>query len=129
MTEAQGPPPPPPTEPPAPPPSPPGYQPPAPQPPAAPTGIYPIDYEVDHVKERNRLTTFFRIIVAIPWLIVAYVYEIVGLVLAIVAWVVVLVIGRYPRTLYDWNAGILRFYGSLAGFLYLATDAWPPFGW
>src|SRR5437762_2915925 len=120
MTEGQSPPPPPPpTEPPAqPPPPPPGYRPPQPPPPAAPSGTYPIDYEVDYVRERNRLTTFFRIILAIPWLIVAYLYEIVGLVLAIVAWVVVLVLGRYPRTLYDWNSGILRYFGLLAGFVY-----------
>ena len=129
MAEGQSPPPPP-TEPPAqPPPPPPGYRPPEPPQPAAPSGAYPIDYEVDYVRERNRLTTFFRLILAIPWLIVAYLYEIVGLVLAIVAWVVVLVLGRYPRTLYDWNSGILRYFGSLAGFVYLATDAWPPFGW
>src|SRR3954453_16537727 len=132
MTEAQGPPPPPPPpEPPAPPPPPPppGYQPPQPPSSAAPTGRYPIDYEVDYVRERNRLMTFFRIILAIPWLIVAYVYEIVGLVLAIVAWVALLILGRYPETLYRWNSGILRYFASLAGFVFIATDAWPPFGW
>jgi hypothetical protein len=128
VTEGQSPtpPPPPPSEP---PPPPPGYEPPAPAQPAGPTGPYPVDYEVDYVRQRSRLTTFFRIILAIPWIIVAYVYEIVGFVLAIVAWVVLLVLGRYPQTLYDWNAGILRFFASLGGFVYLATDAWPPFGW
>jgi len=129
MTEGQGPPPPP-SEPPAqPPPPPPGYQPPEAAPPAGPTGRYPVGYEVDYVRERSRLTTFFRIILAIPWIIVAYLYEIVGFVLAIVAWIVVVIIGRYPQTLYEWNSGILRFFTSLGGFVYLATDAWPPFGW
>jgi uncharacterized protein DUF4389 len=132
VTEGQRPTPPPPprSEPPSePPPPPPGYQPPAPALPAGPTGPYPVDYEVEYVRQRSRLTTFFRLILAIPWLIVAYVYEIVGFVLAIVAWVVLLVLAHYPQTLYDWNAGILRFFVSLGGFVYLATDAWPPFGW
>jgi hypothetical protein len=132
MTEGKtpSPPPPPPSEPPSqPPPPPPGYRPPGPAQPAGPTGPYPVDYEVDYVRERSRLTTFFRIILAIPWLIVAYLYEIVGFVLAIVAWVALVILGRYPQTLYDWNAGILRYLVSFGGFLYLATDAWPPFGW
>jgi hypothetical protein len=37
--------------------------------------MYPISYEADPALEgRNRLTTFFRYIVAIPWLIVASIY-------------------------------------------------------
>ena len=132
MSEGQtpSPPPPPPTEPPSQPPPPPGYQPPEPsRASAGPSGRYPVDYGVDYVRERSRLTTFFRIILAIPWIIVAYVYEIVGFVLAIAAWVVLLVVGRYPQTLYEWTAGVLRYFASLGGFVYLATDAWPPFGW
>ena len=38
--------------------------------------MYPVSYEADYRSEQNRATTFFRIILAIPWLIVAYVYEI-----------------------------------------------------
>jgi len=29
--------------------------------------MYPISYEADYVRERNRLTTFFRLILAIPF--------------------------------------------------------------
>ena len=36
--------------------------------------MYPVTYEADYQKDRNRLTTFFRLIVAIPWILVAYVY-------------------------------------------------------
>jgi hypothetical protein len=57
------------------------------------------------------------------------VYGIVGLVLAVAAWVALLVTGRYPRALYEWNSGILRFTARFNGFLHLTTDAWPPFGW
>src|SRR6185503_996525 len=38
--------------------------------------MYPVHYEVDFQSEQNRATTFFRIILAIPWLIVGYLYEI-----------------------------------------------------
>ena len=33
--------------------------------------MYPVTYEADFQPEQNRATTFFRIILAIPWLIVA----------------------------------------------------------
>src|SRR5436190_7952137 len=130
MPEGQTPPPPPtpPTEPPPPPP-PPGYEPPRAAPAPAPSGRYPIDYEVEYATQRNRLTTFFRIIFAIPWAIVGAVYEVLAAVFALAAWVALVITGHYPRTLYEWKTGILRYHGRFGGFLYLATDAWPPFGW
>ncbi len=133
MTEGQAPPPPPPppTEPPAqPPPPPPGYQPPAPAPAAAPSGGYPARYEVDFQGTgRDRVTTFFRLILAIPWLIVLYVYALVGEVLVIISWFALVITGRYPETLYNWNSGILRYGTSVSGWLHLVTDRWPSFGW
>lgn len=132
MTEGQAPPPPPPpSEPPAQqPPPPPGYQPPAPAPAGPPHGRYPAVYQVDfHAGERNRLTAFFRLLVAIPWLIVGIFYVIAWEVLLLVAWIVIVVTGRYPEDLYEWNSGILRFSTSLSGFVHLVTDEWPPFGW
>lgn len=90
--------------------------------------MYPIRYEADYLREPNRLTTFFRIIVVIPWLIVALVYSIAVTVTALIAWVAIIIVGRYPQGLYDFNAGMLRFFARVNGFLYLQTDQWPPFG-
>ena len=95
----------------------------------APTAGYPIGYEADLVTERSRLSVFFRVILAIPWIILAYIYEIVGLVLVVIAWFAIVITGRYPQRLYEWNSGILRFYGRAAGFIFLATDNFPPIGW
>ena len=91
--------------------------------------MYPISYEVDAaLTGRNRLTTFFRYIVAIPWLIVAYVYGIVAEIAAIIAWFAIVFTGRYPDGIYDFNAGYLRMVTRVSGFEYLLTDEWPPFG-
>ena len=91
--------------------------------------MYPISYEVDHALEgRNRLTTFFRYIVAIPWLIVAYVYGIVAEIAAIIAWFAIVFTGSYPEGIYNFNAGYLRMVTRVSGFEYLLTDEWPPFG-
>jgi hypothetical protein len=59
--------------------------------------MYPIAYQADYVRERNRLTTFFRLILAIPWIIVAYIYEIAVAVVVIIAWFALVILGRYPQ--------------------------------
>lgn len=90
--------------------------------------MYPIVYEADFNPTPNRWTTFFRIILAIPWLIVAIFWEIIGAITHLIAWVAVVILGRYPEGLYNLNAGIVRFYIRVYAWIYLQTDVWPPFG-
>jgi hypothetical protein len=90
--------------------------------------MYPIAYEADYLRERNRLTTFFRLILAIPWIIVAYIYEIAATVVAIIAWFALIILGRYPQWAYDFNSGVLRYMTRMFAWVALQTDAFPPFG-
>ena len=70
--------------------------------------MYPVHFEADYQAEQNRATTFFRIILAIPWLIVAYIYEIAAFFTVVIAWFALLFTGRYPEGLYNLNAGFVR---------------------
>ena len=90
--------------------------------------MYPVSYEADYVKQRNRLTTFFRLIVAIPWLIVGLFYAIAALVVIVVAWIALIILGRYPEGMYGFVGGFLRFSMRVNAFVSLQTDEWPPFG-
>ncbi len=90
--------------------------------------MYPVSYEADYLKERNRLTTFFRLIVAIPWLIASIFYGLAALVVIIIAWFALVILGRYPQGMYDFVGGFLRFSMRVNAFISLQTDAWPPFG-
>jgi Domain of unknown function (DUF4389) len=91
--------------------------------------MYPISYAADPALEgRNRLTSFFRYIVAIPWMIVAYIYGIVAEIAAIIAWFAIVFTGKYPEGLYNFNAGYLRMSSRTNSFLNLLTDEFPPFG-
>ena len=91
--------------------------------------MYPVSYEADPALEgRNRLTSFFRYIVAIPWLIVAYVYGLVAEIAAIIAWFAIVFTGKYPEGLYNFTAGYLRMSSRTNSFMYLLTDEFPPFG-
>ena len=90
--------------------------------------MYPVTYEADFKPEQNRATTFFRIILAIPWIIVAYVYEIAALFTLVVAWFALLITGKYPEGLFKLNSGFVRYRVRTLAWLYLQTDEWPPFG-
>jgi hypothetical protein len=90
--------------------------------------MYPVSYEADHAAEgRNRLTTFFRYIVAIPWQIVAGLWGFVVSFTVFFAWLAMIFTGRYPEGLYNFNAGFLRMSTRANGFNYLLTDEYPPF--
>jgi hypothetical protein len=43
------------------------------------------------------------------------------------AWVAVVVLGRYPQWLYEFNSGVVRFSIRTSAWVYLQTDVWPPF--
>jgi hypothetical protein len=91
--------------------------------------MYPISYEADAVLEgRNRLTTFFRGIVIIPWHIVASLYGLAAFFAAVIAWFAIVFTGRYPEGIYNFNVGFLRMSTRVNGFYYLLNDEWPPFG-
>lgn len=90
--------------------------------------MYPVSYEADAAIEgRNRLTTFFRYFVAIPWQIVAGLYGFVAQFAAFFAWFAIVFTGRYPQGLYNFNAGFLRMASRVNGFSYLLTDEYAPF--
>jgi hypothetical protein len=90
--------------------------------------VYPISFDADYEVERNRLTTFFRPLVAIPWILWAYLYGIAALVVVIIAWFAVLFTKRYPEGMYNFVGNYLRFQTRVGGFILLLTDELPPFG-
>jgi hypothetical protein len=89
--------------------------------------VYPISYEADFNPEPNRWTTFFRLLLAIPWFIVATFWGILFIFTHLFAWVAVVILGRYPQWLYEFNSGVVRFSIRTSAWIYLQTDVWPPF--
>jgi hypothetical protein len=88
---------------------------------------YPVGYEVDWVEQRSRLTTFFRLIMVIPLVIVGAVYGFIAFFSVIAAWFALLFTGRYPEGLYNFNAGVVRYLARMTAYQYLLTDTYPPF--
>jgi hypothetical protein len=90
--------------------------------------MYPVNYEADFNPNPNRWTTFFRIILAIPWLIVGVFWGILFICTHFFAWIAIIVLGRYPIWLFEFNSGVVRFGVRTSAWIYLQTDEWPPFG-
>jgi uncharacterized protein DUF4389 len=89
---------------------------------------YPASIEiVDPVGPRERLTVGFRLILGIPHFIVLAVLVLVWWLSAIVAWLLILFTGEYPRGLYEFGAGTLRWLLRVEAYILLMVDEYPPF--
>jgi Domain of unknown function (DUF4389) len=67
-------------------------------------------------------------LLAIPHYIVLFFLDIAVLVVVIVAWFAILFTGRYPRGMFDFVEGVIRWHNRVVGYaLTLVTDQYPPF--
>lgn len=88
---------------------------------------YPVSFEADYAKRHSRLSTLVRLILAIPLAIWLYVYAIVAYLAIVVAWVAIIVTARYPRPLYSFVAGFIRFLARFTAYTSLLCDPYPSF--
>jgi uncharacterized protein DUF4389 len=90
-------------------------------------GPYPASIEIADPATRNRLSVALRLIFAIPHFIVLVFVLLAWMVTTIVAWFVILFTGAYPRALYDFGVGALRWRLRVEAYLLLMVDEYPPF--
>lgn len=89
---------------------------------------YPAHFEVEHQERYSRLSTFFRVFLIIPHLIFVVLWGIVAEILVFLAWFAILFTGRYPRTLFQFVVGVMRWTNRVNAYAFtLVTDQYPPF--
>jgi hypothetical protein len=89
---------------------------------------YPATFGVDRpVGARNRVSVGLRLIYAIPHIVVLVFLNIAWVLTSIVAWFAILFSGRYPRGLYEYAVGVLRWDLRVEAYLLLMRDEYPPF--
>jgi hypothetical protein len=88
-----------------------------------------LDYAYpDARRDLNRWLPLIKWFLAIPHVLVLVVLNVAAVVAVVVAWVAILVTGRYPRGLFQFVEGVLRWNNRVIGYaLTLVTDAYPPF--
>jgi hypothetical protein len=90
-------------------------------------GPYPVTLRLAPPASRNRLTVAFRPFLALPHLIVVWGLGLAWAFTTLVAWFAILFTGSYPRGLYHFGAGVLRWTTRVEAYVLLLDDAYPPF--
>ena len=82
----------------------------------------------DAKNELNRWLPLVKWLLAIPhYIVLAFLYLAV-LFMLIVAWFAILFTGRYPRGIFDFVEGVIRWHNRVVGYAFiLVTDRYPPF--
>jgi hypothetical protein len=90
-------------------------------------GTYPIDLEIDPPQRQNRLTVFFRGILAIPALFLSNLLSQLNQLLAIFSWFIALVTGRVPEGIRNFAALAIRIETQTYAYALLLTGRYPSF--
>src|SRR5436305_4374530 len=88
---------------------------------------YPLRFEADYAESRSRLTTFVRLILAIPHWIFLCLWAFAGFFAIVVAWFALLFTGSWPPALYQFVAALMRYATRVHSYIFLLTDEYPPF--
>lgn len=92
------------------------------------TDPYPADLQVAPPAPQNRWTVAFRIILAVPALVVSSVVGYLLEVLAVISWFACLFTGQMPRGLRNLTGWAVRFTAQTHGYVGLLTQRYPDFG-
>ena len=91
-------------------------------------GEYPTSYEVAFpIGERDRFSVGLRILYVIPHAIVLFFLNIAWFVTTVIAWFSILFTGTYPKSLYEFGVGAMRWNARVQTYLLLLRDEYPPF--
>jgi hypothetical protein len=90
-----------------------------------------VHLEIDYPNvetDLNRWYPLFKWFLAIPHYIVLAFLSMASVFAVIIAWFAVLFTGQYPKSLFDYNVGVARWWLRVSAYAFLmVTDHYPPF--
>jgi hypothetical protein len=82
----------------------------------------------DVPRDLNRWLPIVKWFLAIPHYIALFFLYLFGFFAVIAAWFAILFTGRYPRGIFDYIEGVIRWHNRVVGYAWiLVTDRYPPF--
>ena len=88
---------------------------------------YPIDVEIDPPVDQGRLSVAFRIILAIPAMLVTQILRNLSGILAFFSWWIAMFTGRVPEGIRNFGAFALRYETQTYAYIALLTPRYPNF--
>ena len=89
---------------------------------------HPVRLVVTDDLRRNRLTVFFRLLLAIPHYVWMWAWSLLAIYVALpISWLVTLILGRTPEALHRFLAAHTRYRAHLTAYLTLLADPYPGF--
>lgn len=88
-----------------------------------------LDYAYPDVpKDLNRFMPLVKWFLAIPHYVVLFVLNITAALVVVLAWIAIMLTGRYPRWMFNFIEGVLRWNNRVIAYAgTLVTDKYPPF--
>jgi hypothetical protein len=96
-----------------------------PWPPFSNAQSYPVDVRIDPPQPQSRLTVGFRIVLAIPALLLAYVFRGVNQIVALLGWFYCLALGQMNEGMRNISAWLLRYETQTYAYVFLLTERYP----
>ncbi len=90
-------------------------------------GKYPVTFEVDYPEQLSRWLILIKWLLVIPNLIALLFVFIVAYILWIVAWLAILFTGSFPRGMFNFIVGTMRWSYRVSAYTNLLRDEYPPF--
>ena len=87
-----------------------------------------LDFAYPDMAHMNRWLPLVKWILAVPHYIVLICLWLIALVVVVVSWFAILFTGTYPRSLFNYVVGVLRWSNRVNAYAFtLVTDQYPPF--
>ena len=91
-------------------------------------GEYPVRYEVEYPERPSRWRlVIWKFITSVPHFFVLAILSLTLVVVVPIAWVAILLTGRFPKGLHGYVTGILRWAARVQAYVLSLTDEFPPF--
>lgn len=90
-------------------------------------GRYPLILDIPYPERQSRWRLFVRYFAIIPNYIVFSFVQFAWLFVTIFAWIALLIGAKYPRRVFGFSAGTMRWYLRQQAYLNLLSDKYPPY--
>jgi hypothetical protein len=90
-------------------------------------GRYAARYEVDYPERLSRWLIFIKWILVIPHYFILYIVFFIAAFIWFVGWFAILFTGRFPRGMFDFIVGVMRWNYRVTAYTGLLRDEFPPY--